>query len=552
MIFDLCIYALTIEPWLTELKILLERRIHEVRIVDFTHIILALQMGIILSLVILGYTIYRVIKIQEFRIISWGLFFNFLYIALNYFVIKVPGLIQNPILTSIITGLDLMTIFCFIFSLRQSKNFFLLETLTNLPIINRIKIVRQIRYVPNSVVLFIFIIIGFIKTIPDFGLVDYSQFIYSIPVSFLNFSVIYALAVFFRSIDSEETNTKLLFIATLAYAIIQPLLVLWVFSSQYFGESMIGLIGFSFGLFCKIFMLIGLLVLVKNRISIIDILKQKQTEIERINEVKELSAKIELLNRFEEILLSTFHELNLPIISLGNSIEELNNSESVSPRVERRERVSQDYENVLATFMDFKQAYDKRNSFEEDIKIELLSKEISIYSLNFLIKTALRLSKSTDWEFKYTITPVFGGRCSIECSQYEVVLIFVNLIKNALEEYQKKNSEEILEKIKPSKKVIYIRTFNSKDNNIAETKSIIAEVEDYATGIRPEIKNEIWRRGFTTKELNERRTSGGHGLANVKEIIDKNDGWSIEVESPIAKNDGFIHGTKFILKFPKA
>lgn len=549
----LSIYIFTVEPWLRQLKILILEDIKNTKLVDITRNVLSIQLGIILALVILGYSLYWVVKIKEFRIICWGLLINLIYIFLNIIVIKSPGLLHNPILIIVITGADLLATFCFLYALRQSHKFFLLNTFTRLPIINRIKFFSRIKYVPNPVVLLVFALIGVIKIAPDLLGFTTVLFIYNIPVSFLNFSVIYALAMFFKSLGNEETNTKLLYYATLVYACIQPLSILWIYSSELIGTNVITLIGFSLGLLCKTFMLIGIIVLVKGRMNLIDVLEQKQSEIKRQNEVNELIAKAKLLDRFEDILLGTFHELSLPIISLGASIDELVNPESSTPRAERREQVANDYEKVLATFMDFKQAYDKRNAFLENANIETLPKDVSVYSLNFLIQTAIRFTKSANWKFSYSITADFGGRCTMECSQYEVVLVFVNLFKNALEAYEARDKIEVNQgNKKPERRVICIKTFNSKDNNDVESKTITAEVEDYALGIPPEIIDKIWVRAFTTKELNKQRTSGGSGLTKVKEIFTKNQGWSIDVESPVRKYEGIVQGTKFIMKFPKA
>ena len=274
----------------------------------------------------------------------------------------------------------------------------------------------------------------------------------------------------------------------------------------------------------------------------------KRAEEERLNEELEKSATLN--NELNEILGWTFHELSSPKLSLGSTLIELSETNK------NREDIIEKIKGIcLREFYLFESVIDASQKMYIDANPELKEADIfetkvkyDYYNVNTAIQMAvlsfkkkntsdvdgLRVyNEAIDFELDY------GGNCiAYISSEFKLIRLFTNLIKNS---FQASNGKLV---------TIYIKTRIKKLSEGG--KVILVEFEDNGPGIKKEIQNEIFNRGFSTKTPNKDTPIRGIGLYEVKNMIDENDG-KIRLESPPVnpyfnkktKNEG----TKFILTF---
>lgn len=148
--------------------------------------------------------------------------------------------------------------------------------------------------------------------------------------------------------------------------------------------------------------------------------------------------------------------------------------------------------------------------------------------LNEGIRTTLEIARN---EYKYcaVVRQDLGQLPMVDCNPGEINQAVLNLIVNAAHAIEDSKAAR-----EPGSGRIDVRTSVHGD-------WAVIEVEDNGCGIPPEVKHRIFDPFFTTKEIGR---GTGQGLSIVHNLIVKNHGGAIELETEVGK------GTTFRLRLP--
>lgn len=292
---------------------------------------------------------------------------------------------------------------------------------------------------------------------------------------------------------------------------------------------MIDFLGFSVASLSKVCIFVGVLLIV---------LRFEKKKTEDITEAN--TRRIELQKSsefFENILKSTFHEITLPLNSLGSDIGQVAGLVSRDYRGRYRD-LELNYERVRAIIAVAKSSYKPQvDDLEESDETERNAQKT--ISVNYLLEKSINSIKNT---YKnVTIEHFYGSNVLVRCNQSEIIQVFTNLIKNAIEAYEA-----------DAEKHVIVKSINQKRGSDGGNRNVVVEIEDFANGIDGALIERIWERGFSTKAKTEQTLVRGEGLFVVDSLCQKND-VRLEVQSPVRtdyESEGHP-GTKFILYFIK-
>jgi len=186
----------------------------------------------------------------------------------------------------------------------------------------------------------------------------------------------------------------------------------------------------------------------------------------------------------------------LSLISMSNTLVKLNKEQE---GLNTQEEINEAIENIdnsvihLSTTID-----DFRNFFDPHKKKTLFSTE-TIFEKTF---------KLINSEFKTSNIEIIKNIDSINISGYqnELLQVLINIIKNAKDEFLKKDTN--------NKQYLFIDTY--KENN-----NVYIKIRDNVGGIPEDIINEIFTPYFTTKKDSD---GTGIGLYMSRQIIENMDG----------------------------
>jgi signal transduction histidine kinase len=288
-------------------------------------------------------------------------------------------------------------------------------------------------------------------------------------------------------------------------------------------------IGFSVAFISKICIFIGVVLIV---------VKYERKKTEAVTEANTRRRELQKSSEFfENILKNTFHEITLPLNSLGSDIAQVAGLVNRDYRGKYRD-LELNYERVRAIIAVAKSSYKPQvDDLEENNGIDRsVHKTISV---NYLIEKSISSIKNTYKNI--TIEHFYGSNVLVKCNQSEIIQVFTNLIKNAIEAYE----------IGAEKRVV-LRSVNQRRSGDGSNRSVIVEIEDFASGIEPQYLEKVWERGFSTKVKTENTIVRGEGLFVVQSLCQKNQ-VRLEMQSPVKMDhDSEGHpGTKFILYFIK-
>ncbi|HSU28319.1 MAG TPA: ATP-binding protein [Chitinophagaceae bacterium] len=345
---------------------------------------------------------------------------------------------------------------------------------------------------------------------------------------------LFAAMLFIKWKTDKFRATRYLKSGFLIWAVLQFLIPLKVF----IGESQMLVLGFSLSLFAKILILTGIF-----RWSV-DFTRVSQRKIEReLLEKEEFERSSQV---FKGILKETFHEIHTPLRDLEKSITNLYTKLSREYRFDVA-GLESNFERVRSIISFSKNSYNQGEIFADDTNEDTALPEdtgMNAINVNTLIEAS---SSSVKNEFKAKKIDIefvknYSAKCFILCSQSQIIQLFVNLFKNAVEAYTDEATRKIV-----------IRTYIEPESNSNIQKYVMIEIEDYGHGIAPELRDIVWEAGYSTKKRDEFKTITGQGLHVVREIIASHKGSSIVMESPLKRGrENTIQGTRFILRFPKA
>jgi signal transduction histidine kinase len=482
----------------------------------------SMQIPLVLFISILCFKSINILNKNELIWISLGFAINFIYIMFsvlntNIFEQYTANVLSKHNQSTISNILDILNSFCFYMASARWLSIKAKIMFSKYIHINFRILTNSIIVLITAIILLFALDLNSKSTIP-FG---------NIPIIIYDFCSLLLILLYFKNNKNKQISNNYFNIGFLSWASLQLLLLI---PFSYVDENFILLVGFSISLFAKIMILFGLFY------SYVDTIDKTARSFEKEKQEKEQFLKSS--DYFENLLLRTFHEIDMPIKAVDTGLFELGSI--INRELYRGEfvRIENNFERVKAIVSIAKDSYNKEIPYDINaIPVPSVTKAMKIVSLNNLVEIAIRTFKSS--YSKITFDAEYRAGCFIECSQYEIVQVLLNLFKNAYEAYDIK-----------SQKIIAIRTFIDHENSNNNGKTVVAEIEDYASGISPEIKNNIWNPGYSTKTVDEKNIVRGQGLYITKVIMNKHGNSDILVESPIIRKDGsIVHGTKFSLIF---
>ncbi len=387
-------------------------------------------------------------------------------------------------------------------------------------------ICKSIKYVTVVIILSIAIFLYIInpdpqKTIPE------SKF-----AIFYEFLPLILIASFFIYTKIEHLGKKYIAAGFILWGIANLDVII---TKGQFADDTLVVVGFISSFIAKFLIIFGIF------IWYINIEKISATIIER--EVQNRESIEKLTKALESILNRTFHELILPLTSLEATIKEMPN---YIPRDHRNkiEELESYSERVQAIVESARNNYTKKLHLQENdpsindqMGLDVLHFEI--IKINSLIESAVMSVKHSLKGIQFSFQ--YGGNCYIDCNHNAIIQVFSNLFKNAYEAYDLHEN-----------KLIHIKTYIVVDTTTEQRKKfVVAEIEDFAKGIKISDIDKIWLESYSTKEKNESHIDRGQGLFIVKKILSRHHGSTITVKSSAKEeNEKVKHGTIFVLEFP--
>lgn len=510
-----------------------------------SNIIILIQIPIIISIFLIGLQAEKIHKEAEFRYVNRAWAINLAYIVLKFVTRKMDMTLYEE--KMIETFFDLLSTF-----------FFLLAVMPYL----KEKNIWKFRKASKLAIIAVFIGAGIFRTLPDGLVPDILKGVEerNIPVAILDGFVLYFLALFFRQLsqamfqklNGEQGFAKFLYLGTLLYALIQPLMIADTqVSSNVFYENA----GFLLGLVAKILILVGLAHLLLRSVK----------EIAEVD--KELTLRKAFGDKLNQILGRTFHEITPPLLEVETvtlelmppeeeKAQEIGLSKKAKRQVEKIESAVHRMRTILTASMrmytsDSTIADHQEDTFELPMPID---EEQDVHNVNTLIQIAIMNFKTVvikDFRDNFVsdrlkVITEYGGNCNITCNSVEMVQIFYNLLKNSYEACEGAATAcHVFVKTKNVAAII-------GDKESKERKCILIEFEDNGPGIPATLTDKIFEQGFSTKTDNSGR-GRGYGLNIVRSYTHDNYG-EISIESPV-ENSRFLHfnnpGSKFRLLFPR-
>jgi len=240
-------------------------------------------------------------------------------------------------------------------------------------------------------------------------------------------------------------------------------------------------------------------------------LSKERIELE--NEKREFHNKV-YAQGFDTNLKSFLHEYKNELIDISYNLQKLLNDSGKSNR-EKERIVSEQIEWIDRRIEGIRSEFESESSVPTAIDI------------NDLVRKAAKFFDLASRDIEVVIIPDKTIPI-IEVDETKFKQIIHNLIANAI---------EAIEKAKPKKAKIFIKTFIVTSDGI---EYIQISIEDNGSGIPNEIKDEVFKKGFST-----RKSEGGTGMGLyvVSEIL-REHGGKIYYDSTVGK------GTTFFVNIP--
>jgi nitrogen-specific signal transduction histidine kinase len=240
-------------------------------------------------------------------------------------------------------------------------------------------------------------------------------------------------------------------------------------------------------------------------------LSKERIELE--NEKREFHNKV-YAQGFDTNLKSFLHEYKNELIDISYNLQKLLSDSGKSNR-EKERIVSEQIEWIDRRIEGIRSEFESESSVPTAIDI------------NDLVRKAAKFFDLASRDIEVVIIPDKTIPI-IEVDETKFKQIIHNLIANAI---------EAIEKAKPKKAKIFIKTFIVTSDSI---EYIQISIEDNGSGIPNEIKDEVFKKGFST-----RKSEGGTGMGLyvVSEIL-REHGGRIYYDSTVGK------GTTFFVNIP--
>jgi signal transduction histidine kinase len=311
----------------------------------------------------------------------------------------------------------------------------------------------------------------------------------------------------------RSTSNVLLVGGSLGYAAIQPLAL---FSS---GGDWVEVAGFSLGFLCKSAILIGLagtfVISAENTVRI-------ESMQRRVAEVARTVGRIT-------------HELGTPIRHLDVQVAKLRR---IAPKhgdftthLTGLEQTSLRIDAVIEATLALLPSPDTLidiTSISRSPEGALPARAAQVVNVNTLLQLAAMVVKETRGEGA-VLRPSYSGNCCITCVPFEIVQVFINLLRNSYDAVAR-----------------FRRGTISLISRSTADGMVEVEVIDDGEGISAEKMHVIFTEGFSTRAGPGR----GYGLAIVKELVERNGG-TINIRSPAGSETSERLGTSALLRFPK-
>lgn len=505
---------------------------------SFASIAQIAQLSLVFFIAILCYKSIKMLGIKEFLWVSLAFISNLSYIAFTILSdVKSPLYpiidIDTTHFKKIALGLNLLTSFFFLFSF--TLWFTKKERLKRFKRARGRFVGKILHFVLGTrvrAILELILVTGFVIIITIHSHFERSNLLMNWTSTLYSLGGIVFVYLLFRWNSGTKAAIKIITIGYFLWGTLQFLVVM----QNTIEESLILAIGFSFSLIAKLFILGGIFLWCVDFTGKSERLTSQKEE-ERIQFEKSLIY-------FKDILQKTFHELNIPLKFLRVSLDRLSSSNLPRELRGNFDEIENGYERIKAIITVAKNSYTHEDLFEDELEENFYalssSQERRYVSINLLIEMAVKSIKTSYKGIEFRLT--YGGECYIECKNSEIIQVFVNIIKNAIEAY--KNEEP---------KIVSIKTQISKEKiHPQHSKKITIEIENYAEAIDSGNIEKIWTKGFSTKYIDENNIVRGQGLYIVKDILSTYNNTEIFVESPIQINSDKIPiGTKFTIIFPK-
>ncbi len=156
----------------------------------------------------------------------------------------------------------------------------------------------------------------------------------------------------------------------------------------------------------------------------------------------------------------------------------------------------------------------------------------NMVALSSVIDSSVKIFEETCNKHGVKINTEYDDVPNVLIDPSMMTQVFMNLIKNSVEAMDSEND--------PGKK--YQISISLFQDTIEDNNFVIVEVKDNGPGMDEEIKDKIFKFGFSTKS-HEERSSRGYGLHSCVSTITKYGG-ALEVDSEKGK------GTKFRILLP--
>ncbi len=144
--------------------------------------------------------------------------------------------------------------------------------------------------------------------------------------------------------------------------------------------------------------------------------------------------------------------------------------------------------------------------------------------------------KATSSRSEIEIIKNYGDLPEVCCYAGELNQVFMNLIANAIDAVESKNTDASFDDIKNSSNLIYITT------ELAENKErILIIIKDNGVGMRPQVLGKVFNNLFTTKPPGK---GTGLGLPISRQIVEEKHGGKLQCFSAVGE------GSEFIIELP--
>ncbi len=215
--------------------------------------------------------------------------------------------------------------------------------------------------------------------------------------------------------------------------------------------------------------------------------------------------------------LNLFLCYNIAKIDKEKKIIEIHNKytpiiDNITEEIRRKQHDFKNHLNTINGIIQVSSEGELKEGLTTYIKsLKNVNKDIeNVFYIDNLIVRSIIYSKFSDSEkskinFKYFVS---NDLSQWKVKDYELSEILTNILNNAFEAASDSND-----------KVVTLNIFNEEDKNIIE-------ITNSAASVKLENINEIFNRGFSTKEGQNR----GYGLYNVKKIVESN-GCKIQLSS---------------------